>query len=279
MRFPAAPARAGALAAVLWLTAPAVCGAQEKPPVPQGVADAADLARRLSNPVSNLVSIPFQMNWDQGVGPDDQTRFVMNVQPVMPFSINEDWNLITRVIMPFVSQPVLAPGGTAAFGVSDVLASAFLSPTRAGVIWGVGPVLSLPSTTELTLGSGKWSAGPTVVVLNQVGQWTYGALWNQIWSFAGDPARGDVSQMFLQPFFSYTGANLVTVGVTAEAAANWKAPDHKWTVPITFSVSKLSTFGTFPASYQIGVGAFVAKPETGPSWRLRASLTILLPRR
>ena len=258
---------------------PAVCGAQEKPPVPQGVADAADLARRLSNPVSNLVSIPFQMNWDQGVGPDDQTRFVMNVQPVMPFSVNENWNLITRVIMPFVSQPVLAPGGTAAFGVSDVLASAFLSPTRAGVIWGVGPVLSLPSTTELTLGSGKWSAGPTVVVLNQVGQWTYGALWNQIWSFAGDPARGDVSQMFLQPFFSYTGANLVTVGVTAEAAANWKAPDHKWTVPITFSVSKLSTLGMFPASYQIGVGAFVAKPEIGPSWRLRASLTVLLPRR
>jgi hypothetical protein len=279
MRFPTALARAGALAAVLSLVAPAVCGAQENPPAPPPVPDGADLARRLSNPVSNLVSIPFQLNWDQGVGPDDQTRFVMNVQPVMPFSINKDWNLIARVIMPFVSQPALAPGGTAAFGVSDVLVSAFLSPTKARVIWGVGPALSLPSTTELTLGSGKWSAGPTVVVLNQVGQWTYGALWNQIWSFSGDPARSDVSQMFLQPFFSYTTSNLVTVGVTAEATANWKAPDDKWTVPVTFSVSKLASLGPFPASYQIGVGAFVAKPEIGPSWRLRTSLTILLPRR
>lgn len=279
MRFPDTLARAGALAAVLWLIAPAVCGAQENPPAPPPVPDGADLARRLSNPVSNLVSIPFQLNWDQGVGPGDQTRFVMNVQPVMPFSVNKDWNLIARVIMPFVSQPALAPGGMPTFGVSDVLASAFLSPTKAGVIWGVGPVVSLPSTTEPTLGSGKWSAGPTAVVLNQVGRWTYGALWNQIWSFSGDPERSDVSQMFLQPFLSYTTSNLVTLSVTSEATANWKAQDHQWTVPVTFSVAKLSTLGPFPASYLVGVGAFVAKPEIGPSWRLRASMTILLPRR
>ena len=272
--------RAGALVAALALLAPAVCGAQEQqPPATPPASEGENLARQLSNPVANLVSIPFQMNWDQGVGPGDQTRFLLNVQPVMPFSVNKDWNLITRVIMPILSQPALAPGGSPAFGVSDVLMTAFVSPTRPGIIWGVGPALSLPSTTQATLGSGKWSAGPSVVVLNQVGRWTYGALWNQTWSFAGDPARDDVSVMFLQPFVSYTGANLVTVGVQSEASANWKSPDHTWTVPIILTVSKLSTFGMFPASYGVGAGVFVAKPEIGPSWRLRATLTVLLPRR
>ena len=272
--------RAGVLAAALALLAPAVCGAQEQqPPATPPASEGENLLRQLSNPVANLVSIPFQMNWDQGVGPGDQTRFLLNVQPVLPFSINEDWNLIARVIMPILSQPALAPGGSPAFGVSDVLMTAFVSPTRPGIIWGVGPALSLPSTTQLTLGSGKWSAGPSVVVLNQVGGWMYGALWNQTWSFAGDPARDDVSVMFLQPFVSRTGANLVTVGLSSEASANWKATDHKWTVPIILTVTKLSTLGPFPASYAIGAGVFVAKPEIGPSWRLRATLTVLLPRR
>jgi len=272
--------RAGVLAGAVALLAPAVCGAQQQqPPATPPASEGENLARQLSNPVANLVSIPFQMNWDQGVGPGDQTRFLLNVQPVMPFSVNEDWNLITRVIMPILSQPALAPGGSPAFGVSDVLMTAFVSPTRPGVIWGIGPALSLPSTTQLTLGSGKWSAGPSVVVLNQTGRWTYGALWNQTWSFAGDPARDDVSVMFLQPFVSYTGANLVTVGVQSEATANWKSPNHTWTVPIILFASKLSTLGPFPASYGVGAGVFVAKPEIGPSWRLRATLTVLLPRR
>jgi len=271
---------AGVLAGAVALLAPAVCGAQQQPPPPAPPASEGEaLARQLSNPVANLVSIPFQMNWDQGVGPGDQTRFLLNVQPVMPFSINEDWNLIARVIMPILSQPALVPGGSPAFGVSDVLMTAFVSPTRPGIIWGVGPALSLPSTTQVTLGSGKWSAGPSVVVLNQTGRWTYGALWNQTWSFAGDPARDDVSVMFLQPFVSYTGANLITVGVSSEALANWKAPNHTWTVPVILSVSRLSTLGPFPASYSVGAGVFVAKPEIGPSWRLRATLTVLLPRR
>jgi hypothetical protein len=116
-----------------------------------------DLAKQLSNPVSSLVSMPFQFNWEQNVGPDKQTRFVLNVQPVMPFALNSDWNLIARVIVPFVSQPPLFDGGSPAFGVSDILASFFVSPSHSRIIWGVGPELSLPSTTITTLGTEKWS--------------------------------------------------------------------------------------------------------------------------
>ena len=118
----------------------------------EGTASNADeLAKQLSNPVADLVSIPFQFNWEEGVGPDDATRMVLNVQPVVPFQLNDDWNLIGRWIMPFVSQPSLAPGLDSTFGLSDVLFSGFFSPRNSGgLIWGVGPALSLPSTDDPT---------------------------------------------------------------------------------------------------------------------------------
>jgi len=239
----------------------------------------ADLAKKLSNPVSDLVSVPFQFNWEANVGPSDLTRFILNVQPVMPFTITPDVNLIARVIMPLISQPPLVDGGAPTFGVSDITTSFFFSPTGPkSFILGVGPVLVLPSTSEPTLGSGKWSAGPTAVVLKQHGPWTYGALWNQIWSFSGDPNRDDVNQMFLQPFLSYQATHTITLTVQSESTANWEVSDQRWTVPINVLIAKLSTFGAFPASYQFGAGAFPVHPDIGPTWKIRAAVVILLPR-
>ena len=270
-----------ALTSAIAAAAPAASHGQEAKPAeaPAAAGESAELAKKLSNPVSDLVSVPVQFNWEQNVGPDDQTRFILNVQPVMPFSLNEDWNLIARVIMPFVSQPPLFAGGAPAFGVGDVLASFFFSPKSGGITWGVGPVISLPSTTVPTLGTEKWGAGPTVVVLKQSGPWTYGALWNQVWSFSGNDNRADVSQMFLQPFVAYQATHTVTVTVQSESTANWEADDDKWTVPINVLVAKLSSFGVFPASYQIGFGGFPIHPATGPSWKIRGAIVILLPRK
>jgi hypothetical protein len=139
----------------------------------------------LNNPVSSMVSVPLQFNWDQGVGVNDDLRTTINFQPVIPVRLTQDVNLITRFILPYVSQPVLVPGGDTANGTSDILLSLFLSPSKAGkVIWGVGPVFSIPTTTDPMLGSGKWSAGPTGLVLKQSGPWTYGVLVNHLWSFA-----------------------------------------------------------------------------------------------
>jgi hypothetical protein len=265
----------GLLAGTAW---PAPAAAQEGA-AGQPAQEQQALARQLSNPVADLVSVPFQFNWDQNVGPEDQTRFILNVQPVMPFSLNEDWNLIARVIVPFVSMPPLFEGGTPAFGVSDILASFFFSPRSGGLIWGVGPVIALPSTSQPTLGTEKWSAGPTAVVLRQTGPWTVGALWNQVWSFSGNEARRDVNQMFLQPFVAYQATPTITLTVQSETTANWEVDENRWTVPIHVLVSKLSTFGAFPASYAFGFGGFAAHPEIGPSWRVRGTITILLPRR
>jgi hypothetical protein len=268
-----------AILAGIVMSWPAVSRAQQPPATPAAQGDAEELAKKLSNPVSDLVSVPFQFNWAQNVGPNESTRFILNVQPVMPFSLNKSWNLIARVIMPFISQPVLSDGGEPAFGVGDILSSFFVSPAGGGLIWGVGPAINLPSTTIATLGTEKWSAGPTVVVLKQTGPWTYGTLWNQIWSFSGNPNRADVNQMFLQPFLAYQATRTVTLTVQSETNANWEVDDGRWSVPINVILAKLSSFGTFPASYQFGVGGYAAHPDTGPSWQIRGAVIILLPRR
>jgi hypothetical protein len=267
---------AGALGFML---CPRTMAAQQASSQPASPDQQADLARKLANPISDLVSVPFQFNWEQNVGPNDETRFVLNLQPVIPFSVSSNWNMIARVIVPFVSQPPLFDGGAPASGVSDVLTSFFFSPKAGGLIWGIGPVLSLPSTSIPTLGTGKWSAGPTVVVLKQAGPWTVGALWNQVWSFAGNSARNDVNQMFLQPFLAYQAARTVTLTIQSETSANWEVDEGRWTVPINVLVSKLSTFGVFPASYQLGVGGYVEHPAIGPTWKIRGAVVILLPRR
>ena len=254
--------------------------AQEQAPVqPAAQGESAELAKKLSNPISNLVSVPFQFNWEQSVGPQKDTRFILNVQPVMPFTLTKSVNLIARVIVPLVSQPALFEGGSPTFGVSDVLTSFFLSPSKASSFtWGVGPVISFPSTSEPTLGTGKWSVGPTIVALKQSGPVTIGALANQVWSVGGNENRKAVSQMFLQPFLAYNTKSLWTITVQSEMTANWEAESDKWTVPVNLIFSKLSSFGPFPASYAFGAGVYAAHSEVGPTWKLRGAITILLPR-
>ncbi|WP_260691828.1 transporter [Rhizobium leguminosarum] len=240
----------------------------------------SDLAKKLSNPVASLISVPFQLNYDHGFGPEHGDRETLNIQPVIPFSLNEDWNVISRTIIPVIWQhDVAGPSGNQ-FGFGDITQSFFFSPkepTAGGIIWGAGPVFLLPTGTDDLIGSGKLGLGPTVVVLKQDGPWTVGALANHIWSVAGDGGRPDISSTFLQPFVSYTTSDAWTFTLNTESTYDWKA--DQWSVPINVQVSKVVKFGSQPVSLTAGARYWATAPENGPDgWGLRVAMTFLFPK-
>lgn len=237
---------------------------------------ADDLAKQTQNPVASLISVPLQGNWDFGLGEREAVATLLNVQPVMPFGITKDTNIILRVIMPLTSQP--ASDGTRINGLGDIVATAFFSPAKSGrVIWGAGPVFLLPAATNTSLGSEKFGIGPSVVALTQPGNWTVGVLFNQIWSVSGANDRDDVNSTFLQPFANYNLGAGLSVGATIEATANWEA-DQAWTAPLLFNISKVTLLGKRPVSFQLAAGPTIASPEGGADWRFRLAATFLFPR-
>ncbi len=241
----------------------------------------AELAQELSNPIADLITIPIQMNYDSDIGrSDDGWKLTTNIQPVIPFQLNEDWNLITRTIMPVISQDDIFPGAGSQFGLGDISESLFFSPkepTSGGLIWGVGPILLLPTATENLLGAKKWGAGPSVIVLTLRGRWTLGFLANHIWSYAGDSDRPYISNTFAQPFVAYTSPNAWTVSAQTESTYNWNT--EKWSVPINAAVSKLVRWGKIPVSLQAGVGYWLESPKTGPEgFRFRLQANFVLPK-
>ena len=239
----------------------------------------ADLAKKLANPIASLISVPFQFNYDTGYGSADGSKAFVNVQPVIPFSLNDNWNVISRTIVPIVWQNDIAGNSGNQFGLGDVTQSLFFSPKEpgpGGLIWGVGPVFLLPTGTDPLLSARKWGAGPTGVVLKQQGPWTYGMLANHIWSFAGSSSRPDVNSTFLQPFVSYTTPDAWTFSLNTETTYNWTS--SAWSVPINFGISKLVKFGKQPVQLQAGVRYWAASPDGGPSgFGGRLAVTFLFP--
>jgi len=253
--------------------------ADETPSTKQG--SDADLAQELSNPIANLITIPIQVNYDRGIGPlDDGWKLQTNIQPVIPFSVNDNWNLITRTIMPVTYQKDIFPGSGSDFGLGDINMSLFFSPkepTSRGLIWGVGPVLLFPTATEPLLGARKWGAGPALVALTMRGQWTLGLLANHLWSYAGDSDRQDISNTFMQPFAAYTWPSAWTFSFQSESTYNWET--ENWSVPFNIAISKLVKWGKLPVSLQAGVGYWLESPESGPEgFRFRLQANFVLPK-
>lgn len=245
-----------------------------------GGHDEADLAKKLSNPVASLISVPFQFNWDENYAADDRgERLQLNFQPVVPFALNDAWTLISRTIVPFVDQDDVV-GDDSQSGVGDITQSFFFSPKEPvgdGWIVGAGPVFTIPTASEDELGTEKWGIGPTAVFLKQASGWTYGGLVNHVWSFAGEDDRADVNATFLQPFVSHTNASAWTYGANLESTYDWTASD--WSIPANLFVSKLTRVGKMPISFSFGLRYWLETPEAGPEGLgFRFVITPLFPK-
>jgi len=239
---------------------------------------ASDLATKLANPISSMISAPFQFNYDTGLGETDADRWILNIQPVFPFELNEDWNLISRTILPVIDLESPTVGGNDVSGVGDIVQSFFFSPkapTKNGWIWGVGPVISIPiGKDEFT--QDQWGLGPTFVALKQQGPWTYGALLNHVWGIDAPSDREDTNSSFLQPFIAYVTPNAWTFSVNSESIYDWNT--EQWTVPVNAAVSKLTNIGKQPVSFQVGYRYYFEAPAGGPDWGLRFTATFLFPK-
>lgn len=238
-------------------------------------ADDMDLAKKVANPVADLISLPFQFNGDCCYGPERGARFTLNIQPVVPLPLADDWKLIVRTILPVVQQGQTAPRTGDTFGLGDTTQSFFFVPPSPEIIVGFGPAFLWPTDTSPVLGSRKWGAGPTMVVIKQTAGWTFGLLTNHIWSYSGGGSPANVDATFLQPFLSYTYPDTTSVGLNSEATYDWTA--QKWTAPINVTLSKIFKFGEQPVSLGITGRYYAITPPDGPRWGARFTANFLFP--
>jgi hypothetical protein len=243
---------------------------------------AEELAKLAQNPVGNLISVPFQNNTNYNVGPLNGNQNILNIQPVIPIEISPEWNIITRTIVPVISQPKFSQDSERKNGIGDTVLSAFLSPAKPGHwIWGVGPVAQLPTNTSDELGNKNWGLGPTFVVLHldHGDPWVYGVLANNIWSLSSSKQGGSYNNGLIQPFVNYNfkgGFYLVSGPILT---VDWKADSgQQWTVPLGGGIGKIFHLGKLPVNTTLQAYYNVVHPDNGANWQLRAQVQFMFPK-
>ena len=293
----------GALAVLFPLTLPLM--AQDTPVNPAGTsvatqatpaaaANSDELRKAAQNPVASLISVPFQDNWNFNIGPANRTQNVLNIQPVIPFSVSKDWNVIVRWITPIIYQPIPVQPPTPAvqttgvYGLGDMNPTFFLVPKKSKIIWGIGPTFVLPTATNTTyLGQGKFSMGPSVVVLVQPAHWTLGFLANNVWSVAGHADfnpdgsvnKPPVNQFLLQWFVNYNMKKGWYLTSGPIITADWRATDgNVWTVPFGGGVGRIMKLGFQPVNITAQFYGNAVHPANASPWGLRLQFVLLFPK-
>jgi len=248
---------------------------------PAAAASTDALRKAAQNPIASLISVPVQNNNNFNIGPDSRAQDILNIQPVIPARMSANWNLITRIITPIIYQPTVSrPVNQGAYGFGDLNPSFFLSPAKAHkIIWGVGAALVLPTATNSVLGQGKWSMGPSLVVLAQPGKWTVGALVNNVFSFAGQSSRADVNQMLFQYFVNYNLKKGYYITWQPTLTANWEAINGgRWVVPFGGGIGRIMKLGFQPVNLTGQFYGNAVHPPGASPWGMRLQIAFLFPK-
>ncbi len=274
-----------ALLATALLSLGTAAWAQSATPSPPSDTEAAgsdtELAKKLQNPIGDLISFPFQNNTNFNAGPHKGTQDILNIQPVIPFHVSDDWNVITRTILPLIWQPSFQPVRTVPFGTGPITFSAFLSPSRPvnGWLWGIGPVVQVPTISDSSLGSNVWGGGPTAVLVYMNGPWVAGALVNNVWSLGGTTVPGGTkyNNFLMQPFVNYNFGGGWYVGTSPVITANWlTSGDKAWTLPVGGQFGRVVKIGgKLPVNFSLGAYYNALRPQFGSTWQLRTQVTFI----
>jgi len=238
-----------------------------------------DLAKASQNPISTLISVPFENISSFNNGPEDAYVNILNIKPVYPLNLSENWNLINRAIVPVIYQGEIIDGIGSKTGMGDITYQGFLSPAKPGkLIWGVGPTVSFPTGAK-RLTTDKWSAGPAVVFLTMPGKWVFGALAFNVWSFAGDDEAEDVNQFSFQYFINYNLPKGWYLSMTPTITANWEADGgNTWTVPFGGGFGRVFNIGKQPVNAGLRAYYNVVHPEDASNWNISAQIAFLFPK-
>jgi hypothetical protein len=237
---------------------------------------AQELADKLANPVASLISVPLQNNLNYGIGPFNGSKYTINIQPVIPFKLSDNLNLITRYILPVVDQRDITGENTHQFGLSDATVTAFFAPKTKGLIFGFGPAFLVPTATDKLLGTEKFGVGPSVLVMHQGKGLSVGFLANQIWSVAGNEDRADFNSFYTQIFLSHSYKSGATLGVNAEITQNWEA--NTTLISLNPSIGTVTKFGNQVMKFDISPLIPIVGPhESRPDWGLRAVIAFVFP--
>jgi hypothetical protein len=243
---------------------------------------AEELAKLAQNPVGNLISVPFQNNTNLNFGPDKGTQNILNIQPVIPISVNDEWNIITRTILPVIWNPSLGPFDDATSGIGDTQFTAFLSPAKPGAwIWGAGAIVQIPTNSNSELGNKNWGLGPSFVVLHleHGDPWVYGVLINNVWSLSSSQQGGSFNNGLIQPFVNYNFPEGFYLTSSPVLTVDWKADSgQQWTVPLGGGVGKIFHFGKLPVNTQLSAYYNVVRPDDGANWQIRVQVQFMFPK-
>jgi hypothetical protein len=241
----------------------------------------SEIAKQAQNPIASVISVPLENDFNPHTGIDKEDSYVLEMKPVVPFRLSNDWNLIARTIIPIIQAPDLSPTIHGTSGLGDVQTSLFFSPAKVGkIIWGAGPVISLPTATEDILGTKKVSIGPTAVALSIQGHWLFGTLVQNLFSVAGPSARPDVNQMLMQPFVNYNMRHGWYLTSSPIITSNWQVnSNNRWTVPMGGGVGRIVHFGKLPVNAYTQFFRNVERPDGTTSWSARFQMQFLFPKR